>query len=66
MNGNDRTPTLLQFSPLYFKCPGLRNWVQPSDVKVFKMNADGSKGEYLRTEEAQSYYKGEPMLGRQV
>ena len=37
---------------MQLRVPGLRDYAPPSDVRVFKMNTDGSKGEYLRTEES--------------
>ncbi|MFA5036995.1 MAG: hypothetical protein WC479_07450 [Candidatus Izemoplasmatales bacterium] len=33
------------------KVSGLRCFVQPNPVKVFRMNPDGSMGEFLRTEQ---------------
>lgn len=34
---------------------GLRDFVSPSEVRVFRANPDGSKGGFLRVEPAKTY-----------
>ena len=44
------------------RVPGLRDEAPNSEVKVYKMNPDGSKGQYLRTEPAFYTHKGSKEL----
>jgi hypothetical protein len=59
MNG-DKPQNLLPQNRAEKNCSGLRSYEPPSSVKVYKVNPDGTRGEFLGIEEA-TYY-GDPKL----